>query len=75
MKNKLLFMMLAMLGTPGFAAAAGYDLAGSEFNLAVNELSSASYNKAAQIGQTGSNNNAQINSLIWLSNQEKKRDT
>ncbi|HBB1252030.1 TPA: curlin minor subunit CsgB, partial [Escherichia coli] len=30
MKNKLLFMMLTMLGAPGTAAAAGYDLANSE---------------------------------------------
>lgn len=27
MKNKLLFMMLTILGAPGIAAAAGYDLA------------------------------------------------
>ena len=26
MKNKLLFMMLTILGAPGIAAAAGYDL-------------------------------------------------
>jgi minor curlin subunit len=61
MKNKLLFMMLTMLGAPGFAAAAGYDMAGSEYNLAVNELSAAAYNKAAIIGQSGASNNAQIN--------------
>lgn len=60
MKNKLLFMMLTMLGAPGFATAAGYDLASSEYNLAVNELSVASYNKAAIIGQTGVSNNAQL---------------
>ncbi|EQP40818.1 minor curlin subunit [Escherichia coli HVH 68 (4-0888028)] len=38
MKNKLLFMMLTILGAPGIAAAAGYDLANSEYNFAVNEL-------------------------------------
>ena len=59
MKNKLLFMMLTMLGAPGFAAATGYDMAGSEYNLAVNELSAAAYNKAAIIGQSGANNNEQ----------------
>ena len=34
MKNKLLFMMLTILGAPGIAAAAGYDLANSEYNFA-----------------------------------------
>lgn len=61
MKNTLLFMMLTILGAPGFVTAAGSDLAGSEYNLAVNELSSAAYNKAAIIGQSGVSNNAQIN--------------
>ena len=32
MKNKL----LTILGAPGIAAAAGYDLANSEYNFAVN---------------------------------------
>ncbi len=47
MKNKLLFMMLTILGAPGIAAAAGYDLANSEYNFAVNELSKSSFNQAA----------------------------
>ncbi|OKV67581.1 hypothetical protein AWP57_11405 [Escherichia coli] len=51
MKNKLLFMMLTILGAPGIAAAAGYDLANSEYNFAVNELSKSSFNQAAIIGQ------------------------
>lgn len=33
MKNKLLFMMLTILGASGIAAAAGYDLANSEVML------------------------------------------
>ncbi|EOW7383724.1 curlin minor subunit CsgB, partial [Shigella flexneri] len=49
MKNKLLFMMLTILGAPGIAAAAGYDLANSEYNFAVNELSKSSFNQAAII--------------------------
>lgn len=55
MKNKLLFMMLTILGAPGIAAAAGYDLANSEYNFAVNELSKSSFNQAAIIGQAGTN--------------------
>lgn len=60
MKNRLLFMMLTVLGAPGIAAAAGYDLANSEYNFAVNELSKSSFNQAAIIGQTGANNSAQL---------------
>ncbi len=61
MKNKLLFMMLTInLGAPGIAAAAGYDLANSEYNFAVNELSKSSFNQAAIIGQAGTNNSAQL---------------
>ena len=60
MKNRLLFMVLTMLGAPGITYAAGYDLAASEYNFAVNELSRASYNKAAIIGQQGNNNSAQL---------------
>ena len=51
MKNRLLFMMLTILGAPGIAAAAGYDLANSEYNFTVNELSKSSFNQAAIIGQ------------------------
>lgn len=60
MKNKLLFVMLTILGAPGIAAAAGYDLANSEYNLAVNELSKSSFNQAAIVGQAGTNNSAQL---------------
>lgn len=60
MKNKLLFMMLTILGAPGIAAAAGYDLANSEYNFAVNELSKSSFNQAPIIGQAGTNNSAQL---------------
>ena len=60
MKNKLLFMMLTILGAPGIAASAGYDLANSEYNFAVNELSKSSFNQAAIIGQAGTNNGAQL---------------
>ncbi|EPI9293187.1 curli minor subunit CsgB, partial [Shigella flexneri] len=41
-------------------AAAGYDLANSEYNFAVNELSKSSFNQAAIIGQAGTNNSAQL---------------
>ncbi len=58
MKNKLLFMMLTILGAPGIAAAAGYDLANSEYNFAVNELSKSSFNQAAIIGQAGTKEGA-----------------
>ncbi|EDJ7309836.1 curlin minor subunit CsgB, partial [Salmonella enterica subsp. enterica serovar Infantis] len=53
MKNKLLFMMLTILGAPGIATATNYDLARSEYNFAVNELSKSSFNQAAIIGQVG----------------------
>ncbi len=43
MKNKLLFMMLTRTGVRlGLQPAAGYDLANSEYNFAVNELSKSS---------------------------------
>lgn len=65
MKNKLLFMMLTILGAPGIAAAAGYDLANSEYNFAVNELSKSSFNQAgsandASISQGAYGNTAMI---------------
>lgn len=61
-------MMLTILGAPGIAAAAGYDLANSEYNFAVNELSKSSFNQAAIIGQAGTNNSAQLRqggSKLW----------
>ncbi|STA78144.1 curlin minor subunit [Citrobacter koseri] len=58
MKNKLLFMMLTILGAPGIAAATSYDLANAEYNFAVNELSKSSFNQAAIIGQKGTHNSA-----------------
>ncbi len=58
MKNKLLFMMLTILGAPGIAAATSYDLANAEYNFAVNELSKSSFNQAAIIGQKGTYNSA-----------------
>lgn len=58
MKNKLLFMMLTILGAPGIATATNYDLARSEYNFAVNELSKSSFNQAAIIGQVGTDNSA-----------------
>lgn len=58
MKNKLLFMMLTILGVPGIATATNYDLARSEYNFAVNELSKSSFNQAAIIGQVGTDNSA-----------------
>ncbi len=67
LKNKLLFMMLTMLGAPGIAAAAGYDLANS-IDFAVNELSKSSFNQAAIIGQAGTNNSATLQqggSKLW----------
>ncbi|MGG5840470.1 curli minor subunit CsgB, partial [Huaxiibacter chinensis] len=36
MKNRTLFMMFTLLGSPGLAIAAGPDLADSEYNFAVN---------------------------------------
>lgn len=60
MKNKLLFMMLIILGAPGIAAATSYDMATSEYNFAVNELSKSSFNQAAIIGQVGTNNSANV---------------
>lgn len=60
MKNKTLFMMFTLLGAPGFVIAGDSDLASSEYNFAINELSKASYNQAAIIGQQGSGNNADV---------------
>ena len=44
----------------GFVIAGDSDLASSEYNFAINELSKASYNQAAIIGQQGSGNNADV---------------
>ena len=60
MKNKLLFVMLTVLGAPGIASATSYDLAHSEYNFAVNELSKSSFNQAAIIGQVGTDNSAKV---------------
>ena len=60
MKNKTLFMMFTLLGAPGFVIAGDSDLASSEYNFAINELSKASYNQAAIIGQQGSGNNSDV---------------
>ncbi|VFS19736.1 Minor curlin subunit [Enterobacter cancerogenus] len=60
MKNSSLFMMFTLLGVPGFVTAAGSDLAHTEYNFAVNELSRSSLNQAAIIGQQGVNNDAQV---------------
>ena len=60
MKNRTLFMMFTLLGSPGLAIAAGPDLANSEYNFAINELSKSSYNQAAIIGQQGVSNNADV---------------
>ncbi|VEA47653.1 Minor curlin subunit [Salmonella enterica subsp. arizonae] len=60
MKNKLLFMMLTIVGAPGIAIATNYDLARSEYNFAVNELSKTSFNQAAIIGQVGADNSASV---------------
>lgn len=59
MKSKML-LMLTLLGAPGVVFAATSDLAVSEYNFAVNELSKASYNQSAIIGQQGVNNNAAV---------------
>lgn len=58
MKNKLLLMMLTILGMPAVAYSYSNDLAAAEYNFAVNELSKSSYNQAAIIGQDGSHNRA-----------------
>ena len=60
MKNASLIMMFTLLGAPGFVTAANSDLANSEYNFAVNELSLSSLNQAAIIGQQGSGNNADV---------------
>lgn len=60
MKNTSLFMMFTLLGVPGFVIAAGSDLANTEYNFAINELSRSSLNQAAIIGQQGGNNDAQV---------------
>lgn len=60
MKNTTLFMMFTLLGAPGFVIAGNSDLANSEYNFAINELSKSSYNQAAIIGQRGSGNNAEV---------------
>lgn len=60
MKNKLLFMMLTIVGAPGIAIATNYDLARSEYNFAVNELSKTSFNQAAIIGQVGADNSTSV---------------
>ncbi|HBU7567999.1 TPA: curlin minor subunit CsgB, partial [Enterobacter cloacae] len=60
MKNTSLFMMFTLLGAPGVVTAANSDLATSEYNFAVNELSRTSLNQAAIIGQQGVLNDAQV---------------
>lgn len=64
MKNRMLFMMLTVLGAPGIATASSYDLARSEYNFAVNELSKSSFNQAAIIGQVGTNNSANTRQMV-----------
>lgn len=44
----------------GIATATNYDLARSEYNFAVNELSKSSFNQAAIIGQVGTDNSARV---------------
>lgn len=51
-------MMFTILGVHGIASATSYDLANSEYNFAVNELSKSSFNQAAIIGQVGTANSA-----------------
>nr|CAA04150.1 AgfB protein [Salmonella enterica subsp. enterica serovar Typhimurium] len=74
MKNKLLFMMLTILGEP-IATATNYDLARSEYNFAVNELSKSSFNQAAIIGQVGTDNSARVrhegSKLLSVISQER----
>ena len=53
-------MMFTLLGAPGVVTAANSDLATSEYNFAVNELSRTSLNQAAIIGQQGVLNDAQV---------------
>lgn len=50
-------MMFTML-VCSIASATSYDLANSEYNFAVNELSKSSFNQAAIIGQVGTANSA-----------------
>ena len=64
MKNKLLLMMLTILGTPAVAYSYSNDLAAAEYNFAVNELSKSSYNQAAIIGQYGSNNSHKLQTVV-----------
>lgn len=44
MKNKLLFMMLIILGVSGIVVVVGYDLVNLEYNFVVNELSKFLFN-------------------------------
>lgn len=57
-------MMFTLLGAPGFVIAGDSDLASSEYNFAINELSKASYNQAAIIGQQGSGNNSDVRQTV-----------
>ncbi|WP_088196726.1 curli minor subunit CsgB, partial [Enterobacter hormaechei] len=60
MKNKTFFSVFTLLGAPGFVIAGDSDLASAEYNFAINELSKASHNQAAIIGQQGSGNNSDV---------------
>lgn len=58
MNKKAYFLSLSLLAIPGLAAASGYDLAGSEYNLVANGLNSNLANQTAIIGQQGYGNGA-----------------
>lgn len=60
MKNKLLFMMLIILGVFGIVVVVGYDLVNLEYNFVVNELSKFLFNQVVIIGQVGINNSVQL---------------
>lgn len=58
MMKKAYFLSLSLLAIPGFAAASGYDLASSEYNLVANGLNSDFTNQTAIVDQRGYGNGA-----------------
>ncbi|WP_330982084.1 MULTISPECIES: curli minor subunit CsgB [Enterobacterales] len=60
MNKKIVFLSLSLLAIPGFAAASGYDLAGSEYNLVANGLNLNTSNENAIVNQRGYGNGTNV---------------
>lgn len=60
MNKKAYFLSLSLLAIPGLAAASGYDLASSEYNLVANGLNAGLSNETANVDQRGYANGTNV---------------